>query len=94
MGFLVGNCDARFSGTPRDQWAVDFLPYAPDSEVEGVIGYPNPNKGYGYGTWCEFYATETEARARFEFLKTSGVIERVELLHGPRGACVDEWKDA
>ncbi len=96
MGFLVGNCDARFKDAPRDQWCVDFLPYleGPDGRpAEEVIGYPNPNRGYGYGTWAEFYASEADARRRFEYLKTSGAVERGDLLWGPRGHCVDSFSD-
>ena len=91
MGYLVGSCDPRFLKVPRN-WCVDFLPYLGDY-VEPIIGYPNPNRGYGYGTWAEFFEGEAEARARFEFLKSCGVVERAELLKGPRGALVDLFEE-
>lgn len=92
MSFLVGNCDERFKSVSRE-WCIDFLPYAPDETVESVIGYKNPNRGYGYGTWAEFYVTESEARARFQYLKTCGAVERANLLRGPRGTTIEQWSD-
>jgi hypothetical protein len=96
MGFLVGSCDPKFKDAPRDQWCVDFLPYTRGLDgrpIEAVIGYANPNRGHGYGTWAEFYATETEARERFAFLKACGSVERGDLLQGPRGALIDRFSD-
>lgn len=90
---MPGNCDPRFKGVPRN-WAVAFLPYI---DGESVIGYPNPNKGYGYGTWAEFYERENDARERFAFLVSSGAVERAELRRAGgsplMGTLVDEWED-
>ena len=93
------SCDPRFKEVPRN-WAVMFLPYVGEVDgvsVETIIGYPNPNRGYGYGDWVEFYATEHEARARFALLSKSGAVERMDLRKsgGSRlmGTLMDQWFD-
>lgn len=75
-----------------------FLPYAGEVDgvsVETIIGYSNPNRGYGYGDWVEFYVTESKARARFESLRKSGAVERMELRkkggNPIMGVLVDQW---
>lgn len=88
--------DPGFLDVPRN-WSVNFLPYA-DSEVERIIGYKNPNRGYGYGDWVEYYEHESDARDRFEALKTSGAVERMELRKAHPGypllgALVTDWQD-
>ena len=75
-----------------------FLPYLPDESVVKVIGYPNPNRGYGYGRWEEFFHTEAEARTRMSVLIVSGVIEDISLHREIPGGglctvVLDEWKD-
>ena len=92
---MPGNCDPRFKDVPRN-WAVAFLPYV---GAETFIGYPNPNKGHGYGSWVEFFASENEARALFGVLAESGWVEWVELRKaGPAfrlmGRLISEWHDA
>lgn len=88
------SCDARFLNVPRN-WAVRFLPY---SDTGPLVGYPNPNKGYGYGKWVEFYENEADARARFTALIDLGAVECIELRKADKelpllGALVDEWDD-
>lgn len=91
MRRLVGNCNPSFARITRN-WCVDFLPFleSPSGEAaESVIGYPNPNRGHGYGAWAEFYERETEARERFAELIATGIMDRGELI-GPDGQTVDE----
>lgn len=94
------NADPQFLGVPRN-WSVTFLPYLEDAignPAEAVIGYPNPNKGYGYGSWIEYYAQEEAARARFASLQASGCVEWLELRQAHEsfrllGKLVSDWKD-
>ena len=90
--------DPRFLTVPRN-WSVNFLPYAPDESVESVIGYKNPNRGYGYGHWVEYYERESDARERFEFLRDCGAVERMELRKADPafrllGRLMSDWSDS
>jgi len=90
--------DPRFLSVPRN-WSVNFLPYFPDEFVESVIGYKNPNRGYGYGDWVEYYERESDARDRFEFLKNSSSVERMELRKADPafrllGRLIIDWTDS
>jgi hypothetical protein len=76
-----------------------FLPYLPDEAVTVAIGYPNPNRGYGYGRWEEFFRTESEARTRMEYLIASDAIEEVTLHREVPGGglctvVLDAWSDS
>ena len=88
--------DPRFLLVPRN-WSVNFLPYA-DADAETFIGYQNPNKGYGYGQWIEYFESESDARSRFNQLSESGLVEYVELRKAhPEyrliGKLISEWHD-
>lgn len=68
-------------------YMVRFLPYlelADGSSVEPIIGYPNPNKGYGYGSWEECFASLSDAEERMNFLIVSGTVEKIEIAHYPK----------
>lgn len=74
------------------------MPYAPDEVIETLIGYPNPNRGYGYGSWVEFYGQADEARARMAELVRLEVVEWIELRKADPafpllGRLIDEWHD-
>ena len=82
-------------------YMVRFLPYlelADGSSVEPIIGYPNPNKGYGYGSWEELFVKLSEAEERMQFLISSGTVERIEIAHYPnRGFAhiiLSQWNDS
>lgn len=83
-------------------YMVRFLPYlelADGSSVEPIIGYPNPNKGYGYGYWEEMFVMLSDANERMKFLVYSGTVETIELAHYFRPGSIEhrvlgKWDDS
>ncbi len=67
-----------------------FLPY---SDGIDTVGYRR--RGYGYGSYEEFFESEDAARARLKFLVDNNAIERAELLKAAPGSrnfrLKDEW---
>lgn len=77
---------------------LTFLPY---HEADSIIGYTPAwtKRGYGYGSWYEYFETKAEAQERMKFLIASKGIEKIELrqsIHsqGLVNTLLDEWDDS
>lgn len=81
-------------------YMLRFLPYleTPDGrKVEVTIGY-HPGRGYGYGSWEEFFRTLPQARKRMEFLISALTVENIELRKAIPGGgmattLINEWHE-
>jgi hypothetical protein len=80
------------------EYCLVFLPY---HEADSIIGYTPAwtKRGYGYGSWYEYFKTKAEAQERMKFLIASKGIEKIELRQSikPQGFAnilLDEWDDS
>ena len=89
------------TNSPDKKYMVRFLPYselADGSSTEPIIGYPNPNKGYGYEYWEEFFLVLSNAEERMKFLISSGAVETIEIAFYFRASSMKhrilaQWND-
>lgn len=92
---------ASLRSSTDKSYMLRFLPYLETpsgQEVESIIGY-DPRRGYGYGSWEEFFNTLQEAQTRMNFLISCDVVENIELRKiirnsGITTTLVDEWNES
>ncbi len=89
--------EPEYCNSEGKEFMLRFLPYL---EADSIIGYTPAwvKRGYGYGSWEEFFKTRDEASVRMKFLVTSKAVENIELRQEIPGAgmctrLLDCWND-
>lgn len=77
-------------------YLLRFLPYLENEEgvaADVLVGYPNPNRGYGYGEWEEVHRTLEDASNRLCDLIALGIVDTACIQKEGCGNPLVEWKE-